>query len=100
MSASRYLSDWWNVITWLNYGLFAYNMLQFFAVGAKVPKKECLLDGNAARADSCTKQGVGRCSAGQLNLTAAIDHTADLVCRARLPANLTGARTAKFDDRI
>ncbi len=44
MSASRYLSDWWNVITWLNYGLFAYNMLQFFAVGAKVPKKECLLD--------------------------------------------------------
>ena len=34
--ASRYLSDWWNIITWLNYGLFAYNMMQFFAVGAKV----------------------------------------------------------------
>ena len=37
--ASRYLSDWWNAITWMNYGLFAYNMMQYFSVGDKVPQR-------------------------------------------------------------
>jgi hypothetical protein len=32
----RYFADWWNVVSWLNYILFAFNLSQGMAVSSKV----------------------------------------------------------------
>ena len=45
----RFLADWWNIVSWLNYILFAYNLSQSMSVSSKASEPASRAAAQASR---------------------------------------------------